>query len=129
MGYQVLLITGSQNTRWGTILNQSIEDYGDLLIVTDADYGRSLSRQPFDLIIIDASEVAETTQVVRETRRQQPDSRVIVVTASPTWQRARDAMQAGATDYLRKTQNVGELHRYLRTQFPGERTLPPKDIP
>ncbi|MBK8128921.1 MAG: response regulator transcription factor [bacterium] len=129
MGYQVLLITGNRSTAWGDILRQALANDGDLFTTTVATFDSVLTHQLFDLIIVDASEVADFTNVVREIRHHLPQSQVLVVTASPTWQRARDAMQAGAVDYVRKTQNPLELTRYLQSLLSGERPQPPEDTP
>jgi len=42
-------------------------------------------------------------------RAQQPEARIVIATTVPTWQRAREALRAGAADYIRKSLDEKEL--------------------
>jgi DNA-binding NtrC family response regulator len=61
------------------------------------------------IIIVDATFVDNVDSVVSSLRNERPDSRIVVMTASPTWQRARAAFESGAIDYLPKTMEEEEM--------------------
>lgn len=65
--------------------------------------------EPDGLIIIDSTMVENVDKLVSTLRRENPKRRIVVMTASPTWQRARAAFEAGAMDYLPKTLQQDEL--------------------
>jgi two-component system response regulator HydG len=75
-------------------------------VTTAADGTRALgllSSQPFDVVISDIRMPgADGMAVLQETRRVQPDSEVILMTAFATVQAAVEAMKQGAYDYLQK---------------------------
>lgn len=57
----------------------------------------------WDLVLLDHRMPGLTgLEVLREMRRRDPDARVIMITAFGTIDLAAEAMQAGATDFLRK---------------------------
>jgi DNA-binding NtrC family response regulator len=75
-------------------------------VTTAADGTRALgliASQPFDVVISDIRMPgADGMAVLHETRRVQPDTEVILMTAFATVQAAVDAMKQGAYDYLQK---------------------------
>ena len=75
-------------------------------VTTAADGTRALgliATQPFDVVISDIRMPgADGMAVLQETRRVQPDTEVILMTAFATVQAAVDAMKQGAYDYLQK---------------------------
>ena len=69
----------------------------------------SLAEEPdefFDLLVVDASGLQiELGERVGWLHGRFPDVPIIVLTNSPTWRRARAVLQAGASDYLRRSVN------------------------
>jgi len=63
----------------------------------------------YDTMIVDAAVIDDVPFLISRLRAQQPQARIVVVTASPTWQRAREALQAGAVNYVHKSLNEKEL--------------------
>jgi len=85
------------------------------LDVTSASKSVSLDDEElYGLIIIDATTVDRAEQLVSLLRLGHPERRVIVLTASPTWQRARAVFEAGAMDYLPKTLSTDDLREAFR---------------
>lgn len=113
MDHQVLLIAGTIHAQWGNVLQAAMGDSGFVQLATEQDYELAIEKKVFHLIIIDAGEISSFTEVVKEVKRLQPAAIIVVATASPTWQRAREAMRAGADDYIRKQQKESQLVRYL----------------
>ena len=98
-------------------------------VTTAADGTRALGligSQPFDVVISDIRMPgADGMAVLTETRRVQPDTEVILMTAFATVQAAVDAMKQGAYDYLQKPFEPEEAlllarraaeRKHLRTQ-------------
>lgn len=115
MPIDFLLIGRPDNTGWPLFLRQALASLGALEIVSESDAaGRIAQYQCKAVVIIDAAVIEDVPALVARLRRQCPESRIVVVTASPTWQRARDAFQAGAVDYIRKSWNSRELLTAIR---------------
>ena len=103
-----LLVNGLRDHYWKEVLEEALASLGTLQVVEE-DAIKLVPLGAYDLIIIDATAVAHVPLLVARIRAQQPDVRVIVATASPTWTRAREAFQAGATDYVRKSFDREEI--------------------
>lgn len=104
-----LLINGTREHYWCQVLEEALAPLGSLQVGSEEEAIRLILQQSYDMIIVDATIVNDTPLLVSRIRAQRPDARVVVVTASPTWQRARDVFYAGATDYIRKSLNKEEL--------------------
>ncbi|KAA3665122.1 MAG: response regulator [Chloroflexi bacterium] len=113
MDYKILFIAGNSNAQWGNILQKAIGQAGCVKLTTLRNFSSLIMKDSFHLIFIDAGEISSFPQLVKEVHQLQPEAKIIVATASPTWQRARDAMRAGAYDYIRKHQNINQLANYL----------------
>jgi DNA-binding NarL/FixJ family response regulator len=84
-------------------------------IVGEREAVQAVVQSHRDLIIVDAGTVDDAALLTSFLRTEQPEARIIVATASPTWQRAREAMQAGAADYIRKSLDEKELRSKIET--------------
>lgn len=93
-------------------LTEVLEPLGSLTTIW-ADEETSIEKaiKPGTLIIIDATVVEHFEEMVARLRTEHPERRVVVLTASPTWQRARAAFEAGAIDYLSKSMSWEELRK------------------
>jgi DNA-binding NarL/FixJ family response regulator len=58
---------------------------------------------------VDAGAVTSAPRVISQIRALDPDTRVVVVSASLHWKIARAVFRAGATDYLYKSLNKEEI--------------------
>jgi DNA-binding NtrC family response regulator len=115
MNYTFLLISAKMETHWPLVLEQALASLGKLVVVSEEDAGQLMAKNVYDVIIVDAGAVRDALDVVSQLRRTQPKTRVIVATASPTWQRARELLKAGATDYIRKSQDEKKLLSDIQT--------------
>ncbi|MBN1991724.1 MAG: response regulator [Anaerolineae bacterium] len=109
MGHHFLLIGEKTETLWPLVLEQSVLSLGTLQVISEKQAEQQGIEQEYTAIIIDAGAVDNVAQLVSNLRKMQPASHIIVVTASPTWQRAREVLLAGATDYIRKSFDQDEL--------------------
>lgn len=108
MNLSFLLVTGRTETQWSLTLHQALSPLGKLHITPEEEAVQAVA-QDYDVIIIDAGAISDTATLVFRLREQRPEARIVVATASPTWQRARDALHAGAADYIRKSLDEKEL--------------------
>jgi|ERR1700754_2550833 len=103
-----LLISGEKDS-WAQVLEQSLESSGSLR-VTEAGAAISLIiENDYAAIFVDAVSYTDFGLLTSRIRAQRPDARVIVVTSSLTWQRAREAFRSGATDYIYRSIDRKEL--------------------
>jgi DNA-binding NarL/FixJ family response regulator len=119
MNYTFLLVGEIMETRWPLVLEQALSTLGKLKVVSEDRTHHELSQNNYNVIIIDAGAVQDAASLVARVRDIQPASRIIVATASPTWQRAREMLKAGASDYIRKSQNEQKLRTDILAVLEG----------
>jgi DNA-binding response OmpR family regulator len=120
--YIFLLIGETAEAEWALVLSRALSPMGSLHVVSQEEMAMTVIQQcHYDAIIIDAGAVRDAVLLVSHLRAQQPEVRVIIATASPTWRRAREALQVGAADYIRKSLNEEEL----RSKIQAVLELPP----
>lgn len=118
-----LLLAGMDDYYLKTFLEKVLEPLGSLR-VANANQGMPPGgEEPDGLIIIDAAAVERVEKLVARLRAERPGRRIIVVTASPTWQRARAVFEAGALDYLQKTLTAEEMRAAFQQAL--RKPLPP----
>lgn len=114
MKYNFLLIGENIQTPWIVLLQEVLSTVGRLSMVAEKESLAAIMHNYYDLIIIDARVVDNITQLLSHIRTQQSDARIIVTTASPTWTRAREALQAGADDYIDQALNKEKLANKIK---------------
>jgi len=105
----MLLVSDKKDSSWLSALIAAIAPFGYLQIAPMNEAMDLIRQGTAQLIIVDAAEVDDVPALVAGIRALRPETRVVVVTASPTWRRAREAFQAGATDYIRKSLSQKKL--------------------
>jgi DNA-binding NtrC family response regulator len=113
MDYRFLLITKNAGAQWTQTVEKAVASLGTLDVWPDSELDRLIGHVHHHLIIVDASSIVKFTPLVERLHDLLPQTYLIVATASPTWQRARDALKAGASDYIRKTMDAKELRGQL----------------
>lgn len=109
MGITFLLVGNREESPWAQTLAEALAPLGELRLISEQEAFKEVERERYNVIIVDSTVVKEVVPLVTRLRAQQPEARVVVATASPTWQRARDVMQAGASGYIRKSLNKHEI--------------------
>lgn len=119
-----LLLQGDKDSYWSAFLADVIAPLGNLSVAGAPDWTANEEEEPDGLIIVDATNVEQFEKLVSQLCAENPRRRVVVMTASPTWQRARAAFESGAIDYLPKTLPADELRaafeQLLRQPFHRE---------
>ena len=104
-----LLIGNPSDSIWVTILRNALYPLGQLDLTSESEASMCVQQKHYDLIIIDAAVFNDVEALVAALHRQQPTIPIVVVTSSPTWQRARRIFLAGATDYVQKSLDTNTL--------------------
>lgn len=118
-----LLINGSCDLYWAEVLRQALTPLGLLDITTEAQLFSQVDLSTYDLILLDSSAITDVPSLVTTIRSRYTDARLIVVTASPTWRRARAAFKAGAMDYVRKWLDQEQIRAAVQNAL--QKLLPP----
>lgn len=98
----IVLITAASSDGWARELAGILQPIGRLKVVKVADFSVYKLTTACKLVIIDATVVRTTNDLLEQLTTTEPPYRVIVMTASPDWRRARTAFEAGAMDYVSK---------------------------
>lgn len=109
MQAKFLWINDAREQYWLQILQQALDSLGILETGTTDTILAGGCMERYDSVIIDATVVEDLPDILLRIQKWQPDTKIVVVTVSPTWTRARTAFQAGASDYIRKSTNPDEL--------------------
>lgn len=107
--YSFLLIGAATDSMWPLILDQALAPLGKLRLASQSEALQIVNEYNYDIVIIDAGVVSDPVELISNLQSKQVRSRIIVATSSPTWQRARKVLQAGATDYIFKSLDKSQL--------------------
>jgi len=116
-----LLISGMPLTQWNQVLQRALASLGELQIASEEQAVNMIFQNHYDVVIIDAGPVRDAVSLVSRARASRKGLRIVVVTASPTWLRAREVLLAGATDYIRKSLDEEEIQAFIKSML----ELPP----
>lgn len=73
---------------------------------------REMSRQPFDVVLLDLRMPGmDGMSVLKAIKQQWPDSEVVVITGYPTLESAKEAIRLGAYDYVAKPADPEDVIR------------------
>lgn len=108
-----LLIDNAQNHYWHTMLREILAPLGSLEVAGEDEAVKLVMSRHFDLIMVDAA-VSSVQLLVARVRAQHPSGGIIVASADPSWLKAREAFQAGASDYIGKTLDRAETLASIR---------------
>ena len=127
MPIHFISISDRAETAWSTLLSQVLAPLGQLEIVSEREALEAIaSHQGRLIVIVDATVIADALSLVSRLAQTYPGTPIVVATASPTWQRARDAYKAGAYDYVPKWWDPDQLRavfQHLVDNFLGPDTM------
>lgn len=135
MARTILIVDDEPNMRW--VLSRALQKAGyETHMAEDGDQGLQLfARHPIDLVMLDLKmRGMDGLAVLRELRRRSADIPILLLTAYATVPTAVEALQIGATDYLRKPFDIesilSQISRHLapymqrKTEYPTFTTNP-----
>lgn len=111
---KILHIGSPADAAWVEILRDALLPLGQMESTSDPEICLHDQQTHYDLIIIDAAALNDVQPLVNTLHRQLPNIPIVVVTTSPTWQRARRWLLAGATEYMRKSLDKDTLLKTFR---------------
>ena len=109
MKYSFLLIADKTESMWPLIVEQALSPLGIFRLISAQETAGQADDSHYDIIMIDSGMIRDPIKLISQLRAEQPQAKIIVATASPTWQRAREVLQAGAVDYIRKSLDQAQL--------------------
>jgi CheY-like chemotaxis protein len=113
MGKHFSLVDGLAQDDWSKLLEQAIKPHGTLDLMSEADAVDRIINTDYEATILDCSSVKETKLLIYRLLAQRPESKIIAVTATPTWELIRDLLQAGAVDCIQRTNDQSILQRNI----------------
>ena len=112
MDQQIRVLVVDDDEPHAEAVAESLERVGyECVVATSGREGlRLIEEQTFDIIITDLiMEGVGGLEVLAKAKRELPDAEVVILTGHGTIKTAVTAMQAGATTYLTKPLDIGEL--------------------
>ncbi|MBN1453344.1 MAG: hypothetical protein JW963_20180 [Anaerolineales bacterium] len=108
---------------WQQVLQKATKSLGVLEVATAEEAEERVREHDYVLIIEDAVHIEDENKLAKTLRCIKSDARIVIVTASPTWTRAREAFKSGVVDYLPRILDEERLQTELETAM--HRMLPP----
>ena len=112
MDQQIRVLVVDDDEPHAAAVAESLErvDYECVVATSGAEGLRMIEEQTFDIIISDLiMEGVGGLEILAKAKRELPDAEVVILTGHGTIKTAVTAMQAGATTYLTKPLDIGEL--------------------
>ena len=112
MDQQIRVLVVDDDEPHAEAVAESLERVGyECVVATSGREGlRLIEEQTFDIIITDLiMEGVGGLEILAKAKRELPDAEVVILTGHGTIKTAVTAMQAGATTYLTKPLDIGEL--------------------
>ena len=114
----LIIISEDEELEWIQIVQKAWQPLGKIAVVTEAaSMENDISTiQQSSFIIIDASSTrCDLVSLIKELHIQNERVPIVVASASPTWEQARDIFHAGAAEYIKRTTNVQSLVRLFKS--------------
>lgn len=112
---QQFLLVGKESAQWTCALDRALSPMGSMVVVREDEAVTAVIGGIYDLVIIDAGAVRNMWSVRSRVQAQSPEVHMVIATASPTWQRAREVMRAGAANYIYKSLEESELRTQIES--------------
>ena len=111
----ILIISDAGNQYyWSALANEIKNNIGPVRIVLDKDISLWRINHPYDVIVMDVSNIEDLHHLIPEIHHEQPRSRIIIISSTPTWKETREVIQLGAASLIRKSSNLDELINELQ---------------
>ena len=113
-----LFVYSQENPAFEKVLQRVLSPFGLVEMVSWAKID-SIQPDRYALVFLDAGIVSDQDesdslpQFVSTVCQRWPKAKFIILTASPTWRRTKEVLQAGAVDYIRQTLDEAHLLREL----------------
>ena len=111
-----LVVTTAPASAWTKGTATTLQELGTVAIASEQEVARDGCVDSYHLIMVDMAELPDqdALSLIATLRAADDAVPIVVATASPTWNRARSLLLAGASDYIRKTSDRATLLRTLQ---------------
>jgi DNA-binding response OmpR family regulator len=111
----ILFINGQTDRNWINSLKKAVDSLGYSLKTVDHKRLPKIT-QNYELVILDAGAIGnvDLTPIILSMRKSEPNARIVVVSSAPYWKEATETLLAGATDYIRKSDDQLALMDLLK---------------
>jgi DNA-binding response OmpR family regulator len=109
MQNKFLLIGDNLESSWSVSVSDALCELGVLKIYSAADAGEQIGDPDVQMVIVDAGAVAGLTPLIVRLRQLSPTVPIVIASASPTWQTAKEVLLIGANDCIRKSLDPEKL--------------------
>lgn len=100
----LLIVSNTPDSTWVRMVTGAAALLGNSELAFGREARARAEAKVYDLIVIDATSTGcDAVVLVADLHQRQPGTPIVVATASPTWQRAKQAFLAGAADYVRRS--------------------------
>jgi len=110
---KLLLVDNRPSSAWAEILKKALNGLAEVSPVHGKEIARKLQEAHFDLALINAATVPNLVKTIRQVRGNSPRVPVVVITSSPDVETARQAIRAGAANYLTLSMDEAEIRNNL----------------
>jgi len=119
---QVLFM--GKDALWYKVLQKALESKGVVYQSTLDELNGAAARRRYDLIVVDTMDLPKDKirPTIDRLKKQQVESCVVLASASPTWEPVREALKAGASDYITKSYDPDCVAKYLSPYLLGAKT-------
>ena len=112
---KILIVSDAGNKPyWDASADEIREEIGPVTVVPDTQVSTRAASHRSDVILIDISSIADLHELIPRIHQEQPESRIITVSSTPTWKQAREVLRLGAANLIRKSSNLDEVISELR---------------
>lgn len=120
---EFLVISNSRERHWCESLRDTLAPIGPLRIEAEERAVELIMLGRHDFVIVDATVVDNVALLLARIRAQHPRAYIVVATANPSWDKARQAFQAGASDYVSKSFDATEILSAMAGELERQRSL------
>ena len=129
MNKNFLVVTNQPKSSWVVTIKRAVSALGLLQVVSEEDLESEITRTAYDMVLIDSSAVADATRLVSHLHSALPSTPIVVAALSRSWRRTREALRAGATDYVLKSLTSEELASTIMNVLSSEKLQPVPSTP
>jgi DNA-binding NtrC family response regulator len=110
-----ILFLGSDK-HWFGVLEKTLNSQAEFFKENPKNLSSFQRHKEYKLIIIDTLDVSKKKlfAMVTDLKNRQPQAEIIVISASPTWTAVREALKAGAADYIVKSFDPVKVEKDLK---------------
>ena len=123
----LIMISEDEGLEWIQMVRKAWQPIGDFQITSKVNFVKlpMSTRQNPSCIIVDASSIyCDLVSLVKDIQQQHENVPIVIASASPNWEQARDVLHAGAADYIKRTPDIQTLIDLLLDY--ASRASPPK---